>query len=111
MASQQPSGAAERHGSGTTACSGGAGCLPARSWQHHIWPPENLKSKPALEAVIPLRVILARLDALTCYQILTDQSPVASGDPALDFPSVADFSNGKLSLSDTVVENVPTLAV
>ena len=45
------------------------------------------------------------------YQPLTDQLPAASGNPALYFPSVADFSNVKLSLSDTVVEKMPTFAV
>jgi hypothetical protein len=56
--------------------------------------------------------IVARAEHLsTCYQPLTDQSPAASGDPALDFPSAGDFSNGKLSLSDTVVEKMPTFAV
>jgi hypothetical protein len=47
----------------------------------------------------------------TCYQPLADQSPAASGDPALGFPPVPDFSNGKLSLSETVVEKMPTFAV
>jgi hypothetical protein len=31
-------------------------------WQYRLWPTENPKPKPALEAVMPLRVIQARVE-------------------------------------------------
>ena len=31
-------------------------------WQHRVWPAENLKPKPALEAVMPLEAIRAKVE-------------------------------------------------